>query len=42
VLPKRVTEKLIKGNFHDAALPDDAMDRLNALERHKSFNFPAR
>jgi hypothetical protein len=22
-------------------LPDSAMDRLNALEKHKRFNFPA-
>lgn len=42
VLPKSVTEKRIKGNFQDAVLPDDAMTRLDALERHKRFNFPAR
>jgi diketogulonate reductase-like aldo/keto reductase len=40
VLPKSVTEKRIKGNFQDKVLPDSAMDRLNALERHKRFNFP--
>ena len=42
VLPKSVTEKRIKGNFQDQVLPDEAMDKLNALERHKRFNFPAR
>ncbi|ETI22252.1 hypothetical protein G647_06325 [Cladophialophora carrionii CBS 160.54] len=42
VLPKSVTEKRIKGNFQDAVLPEEAMQRLNALERHRRFNFPAR
>ncbi|KAJ9606833.1 hypothetical protein H2200_008843 [Cladophialophora chaetospira] len=42
VLPKSVTEKRIIGNFQDAVLPEDAMKTLNALERHKRFNFPAR
>ncbi|OCT51790.1 Aldehyde reductase 1 [Cladophialophora carrionii] len=42
VLPKSVSEKRIKGNFQDAVLPEEAMQRLNALERHKRFNFPAR
>jgi len=42
VLPKSVTEKRIQGNFQDAVLPDDAMEKLNALERHKRFNFPSR
>jgi len=42
VLPKSVTEKRIQGNFQDAVLPKEAMDRLNALERHKRFNFPSR
>lgn len=41
-LPKSVTEKRIQGNFRVAAIPEDAMKRLNALERHKRFNFPAR
>lgn len=39
-LPKSVTEKRIKSNFQDAILPEEAMKRLNALERHKRFNFP--
>ena len=42
VLPKSVTEKRIQGNFKDAVLPDHAMEKLNALERHKRFNFPGR
>jgi diketogulonate reductase-like aldo/keto reductase len=42
VLPKSVTAKRIASNFQDQVLPDNAMDRLNALERHKRFNFPAR
>ena len=41
VLPKSVTEKRIVGNLQGKELPDSAMDRLNALERHKRFNFPA-
>jgi len=42
VLPKSVTEKRIKGNFQDQVLPEEAMKKLDALERHKRFNFPAR
>ncbi|OAL26623.1 hypothetical protein AYO20_10047 [Fonsecaea nubica] len=42
VLPKSVTEKRIRDNFQDAILPDDVMEKLNALERNKRFNFPAR
>lgn len=42
VLPKSVTEKRIIGNFKDQILPDSAMARLDALEKHKRFNFPAR
>lgn len=42
VLPKSVTEKRIIGNFQDQTLPGDAMRRLDALEKHKRFNFPAR
>ena len=42
VLPKSVTEKRIIGNFQDQVLPDSAMQKLNAMERHKRFNFPAR
>lgn len=42
VLPKSVTEKRIISNFQDKQLPEGAMKRLDALERHKRFNFPAR
>jgi len=42
VLPKSVTEKRIISNFQDKELPDSAMKRLDALEKHKRFNFPAR
>lgn len=42
VLPKSVTEKRIMGNFQDQILPSEAMRRLDALEKHKRFNFPAR
>lgn len=42
VLPKSVTEKRIVSNFQDKELPDSAMQRLDALSRHKRFNFPAR
>lgn len=38
VLPKSVTEKRIISNFQDQVLPDWAMDKLNAMERHKRFN----
>lgn len=42
VLPKSVTERRIIGNFQDRVLPEDAMQRLDALSRDKRFNFPAR
>jgi diketogulonate reductase-like aldo/keto reductase len=42
VLPKSVTEKRIRSNFQDVVLPAWAMEELDALERHKRFNFPAR
>jgi diketogulonate reductase-like aldo/keto reductase len=42
VLPKSVTEKRIRSNFQDFIIPDGQMAELNALERHKRFNFPAR
>jgi diketogulonate reductase-like aldo/keto reductase len=41
VLPKSVTKRRIISNFQDAVLPDEAMEKLNSLERHKRFNFPA-
>ncbi|KIV84603.1 hypothetical protein PV11_00375 [Exophiala sideris] len=39
-LPKSVTEKRIKSNIQDSILPEEAIQKLNALERHKRFNFP--
>jgi diketogulonate reductase-like aldo/keto reductase len=42
VLSKSVTESRIKSNFKDVVLPQWAMDELDALERNKRFNFPAR
>ena len=42
VLPKSVTESRIKSNFNDETLPEWAIKELDALERHKRFNFPAR
>ncbi|OBT98726.2 hypothetical protein VE01_03310 [Pseudogymnoascus verrucosus] len=42
VLPKSVTDSRIKSNFEDKLLPESAMKELDALERHKRFNFPAR
>lgn len=41
-LPKSVTAKRIQGNFQDSILPDAAYEKLNSLEKHKRFNFPAR
>lgn len=42
VLPKSVTPSRIASNLKDEILPDDIMAELNALERGKRFNFPAR
>ncbi|TVY86277.1 Aldehyde reductase, partial [Lachnellula willkommii] len=42
VLPKSVTESRIKSNLNEVELPGWAMKELDALERHKRFNFPAR
>jgi diketogulonate reductase-like aldo/keto reductase len=42
VLPKSVTASRIASNFQDFVIPDEQMAELNALERHKRFNFPAR
>ncbi|KAL2432258.1 Aldehyde reductase 1 [Exophiala dermatitidis] len=41
-LPKSVTKNRIISNFQDAVLPEEVMKKLNALERHKRFNFPGR
>ena len=42
VLPKSVTASRIASNFQDFLIPDQQMAELDALERHKRFNFPAR
>ncbi|KAH7370039.1 alcohol dehydrogenase [Rhexocercosporidium sp. MPI-PUGE-AT-0058] len=42
VLPKSVTPSRIASNFQDFVVPEEEMQELFALERHKRFNFPAR
>jgi diketogulonate reductase-like aldo/keto reductase len=42
VLPKSVTASRIASNFQDFLIPDQQLAELDALERHKRFNFPAR
>lgn len=42
VLPKSVTPSRIESNFQDFVIPEEQMQELFALERHKRFNFPAR
>jgi len=42
VLPKSVTPSRIASNLHVKHLPDEVFTKLNSLERHKRFNFPAR
>ncbi|RAL12491.1 alcohol dehydrogenase [Aspergillus homomorphus CBS 101889] len=42
VLSKSVTPSRIKANLGVRELPEEAFGRLNALERGKRFNFPAR
>ena len=42
VLPKSVTASRITSNFQDFLIPKEQFFELNALERHKRFNFPAR
>lgn len=42
VLPKSVTPARIAANLKVKELPQNVYDALNALERHKRFNFPAR
>jgi len=41
VLPKSVTASRIASNFQDFVIPAEQMARLDALERHKRFNFPS-
>ncbi|KAF7185432.1 Aldehyde reductase 1 [Pseudocercospora fuligena] len=42
VLPKSVTPSRIAANLKVKELPSEHYEALNALERHKRFNFPAR
>ncbi|KAL1297514.1 hypothetical protein AAFC00_005031 [Neodothiora populina] len=42
VLPKSVTPHRIASNLKVQELSADVFDKLNGLERHKRFNFPAR
>jgi diketogulonate reductase-like aldo/keto reductase len=42
VLPKSVTASRIESNFRDLVIPPEYMSELDALERHKRFNFPTR
>jgi diketogulonate reductase-like aldo/keto reductase len=42
VLPKSVTPSRIASNLKVKELPADQLKKLNDLERHKRFNFPAR
>lgn len=42
VLPKSVTPSRIKSNLAVKALPEEQLRKLDGLERHKRFNFPAR
>ena len=42
VLPKSVTPSRIESNLRVTELSEDAFRRLNGLECHKRYNFPAR
>jgi diketogulonate reductase-like aldo/keto reductase len=42
VLPKSVTPSRIASNLKVKELPAEQLKKLNDLERHKRFNFPAR
>ncbi|KAK9479746.1 aldo/keto reductase [Lipomyces japonicus] len=42
VLPKSVTPDRIASNLQDFILPDDAIERINKLEKNLRLNFPVR
>ncbi|KAK7546783.1 aldehyde reductase [Phyllosticta citricarpa] len=42
VLPKSVTPARIQSNFEEFVLPEDAMRRINALDKNHRYNFPLR
>ncbi|KAJ4264327.1 hypothetical protein NW762_005523 [Fusarium torreyae] len=42
VLPKSVTPSRIVENFEDFELPQDAVERINALDRNHRYSFPKR
>jgi L-glyceraldehyde reductase len=42
VLPKSVTPSRIADNFDDFSLPDEAVARINALDRSHRYNMPIR
>ncbi|KAF2135839.1 uncharacterized protein K452DRAFT_322831 [Aplosporella prunicola CBS 121167] len=42
VLPKSVTPERIVSNFQDFELPQDAFDKITALDRNHRYNFPIR
>lgn len=42
VLPKSVTPSRIAENFEDFMLPQEAFDKISALDRNHRYNMPAR
>jgi diketogulonate reductase-like aldo/keto reductase len=42
VLPKSVTPSRIAENFEDFSLPDEAVARIDALDRNHRYNMPIR
>lgn len=42
VLPKSVTPSRIAENFEDFEIPQDAFEKINALDKNHRYNMPAR
>ncbi|GAP89594.1 putative aldehyde reductase 1 [Rosellinia necatrix] len=42
VLPKSTTASRIEANFQNFDLPEEAFEKINALDRHSRYNFPLR